>query len=63
MVVVAGASAVAGPSLGLRLVPGSQLSLQDEHRDYVWLDLDAPLKPGQAEHATTELIVLAADDA
>lgn len=50
-------------SLGLRVVPASQFSVRDEHRDEVWLDLDAPLEPGQAERIAGELIALATDGA
>jgi len=50
-------------SLGLRLVPGSQFSVRDEHRDEHWLDLDRPLETGQAERVAAELIAAAADGA
>ena len=48
------------PDLGLRAIPGSQLSVENEHRDRLWLDLETPLQQGQGEWIASELIARSA---
>jgi hypothetical protein len=50
----------AHPDLGLRTIPGSQLSVEDEHRDRLWLDLETSLQQGQGEWIASELIARSA---